>query len=151
MKPVRSLHFQWFPRDLFLLHLFTTSWTLPPFRSLLMENGEPFPFLLPGSVNLFADEFRTACDTKNRVEQCRLLQSIPVRQWVFERGFAWANIEQILITVHPLQPLRVGVDAYDWVIVAVKWQDGSVQHVGIFASNELTLPGMSGSANMTNR
>lgn len=91
---------------------------------------------------MFTDEFRTACDIKNRVEQCRLLQSIPVRQWVYERDFAWANIEQILITVHPL---RVGVNAYDWVIVAVKWQDGSVQHVGIFASKELTLPGMSGS------
>jgi hypothetical protein len=70
------------------------------------------------------------------------LRCFAQRGAVYERGFAWARIERIPITVHPPQPLRFGAHAYDWVIVGVKWQDGSVQHVGVFASHELAIPGM---------
>lgn len=83
------------------------------------------------------------------MEQCRLIQSVPAQQWVYEHGFAWARVEHILITVRPLHPLPSGANVYNWVIVGVNWQDGSMQHVGVFASNELALPGMSGSAKIT--
>jgi hypothetical protein len=96
---------------------------------------------------LFSDRFRAALDTKDRVEQCRLIQSIPVHQWVYEHGFASARVEGLLISVHPLNPLPFGARASDWVIVGVTWQDGAAQHVGVFASHELMVPGMSGSGN----
>ena len=91
---------------------------------------------------MLTDQFRTACDTKNRVGQCRLIQSIPGAAWVYEHDFSWVTVERILITLHPLHPLPIGANAYDWVTVGVNWQDGSVQHVGVFASDELTLPDM---------